>query len=393
MSIKKQVLIAYQSMTIGGSTTSLLGLLDTLDYSEIEVDLQLYNNIGPYIGFIPEEVRLLPEAKRFSDNKMLGLLQRMKYPSYWKSLFRALRFQRKHPGTKVVAQITAYSRAETSKKNDKDYDVAIGFMEMWSDCYVYQKIKAKKKIAWIHVDYQEAGLVADVDRAMLGNFDKIVLVSQDCLNSFVKLFPELSNKAVCVENILSEENVLHRAELQNVHLKKEYNINFGTVCRIDFQKGLDRAVCAFSKLKKLGYKFTWHIIGNGEDFEQLAELIRKNDLEDRVFLYGSSDNPLPYVKEFDAFLLPSRYEGKPMAVTEAQMLGVPPVVTNYASAQKQIESGVDGLVVDNSEDGIFEGIKYVITHMDDLKKWKRNLKRKNFRNDDAINQIKAMIID
>lgn len=116
MSLKKQVLIVYQSMTIGGSTTSLLGLLDTLDYSEMEVDLQLYNNIGPYIGFIPEDVRLLPEAKRFSDNKMLGLLQRMKYPSYWKSLFRALRFQRKHPGTKVVAQITAYSRAETSKK-------------------------------------------------------------------------------------------------------------------------------------------------------------------------------------------------------------------------------------------------------------------------------------
>ena len=116
-------------------------------------------------------------------------------------------------------------------------------------------------------------------------------------------------------------------------------------------------------------------------------------MEDRVFLYGSSDNPLPYVKEFDAFLLPSRYEGKPMAVTEAQMLGVPPVVTNYASAQKQIESGVDGLVVENSEDGIFEGIKYVITHMDDLKRWKRNLKRKSFRNDDAINQIKAMIID
>ena len=85
MSLKKQVLIVYQSMTIGGSTTSLLGLLDTLDYSEMEVDLQLYNNIGPYIGFIPEDVRLLPEAKRFSDNKMLGLLQRMKYPRYWKS--------------------------------------------------------------------------------------------------------------------------------------------------------------------------------------------------------------------------------------------------------------------------------------------------------------------
>lgn len=52
MSLKKQVLIVYQSMTIGGSTTSLLGLLDTLDYSEMEVDLQLYNNIGPYLSLI-----------------------------------------------------------------------------------------------------------------------------------------------------------------------------------------------------------------------------------------------------------------------------------------------------------------------------------------------------
>ena len=394
MSIKKQVLIAYQSMSIGGSTTSLLGLLDTLDYSKMDVDLQLYNNIGPYFDFIPEKVRLLPEAKRFSDNKILGLLQRVPYSSYWKSLFKALQFQRKFPGTKAVSQITAYSRAETSKKNDKEYDVAIGFMEMWSDCYVYKKINAKKKIAWIHVDYQKAGLVSDVDRAMFGDFDKIVLVSPDCLNSYVKLFPELSNKALCIENILSKENVLHRAELQNVHLKKKCDINFGTVCRIDFQhKGLDRAICAFSKLKNSGYEFTWHIIGNGKDFEQLAKLIKENGLEDRVFLYGSSDNPLPYVKEFDVFLLPSRYEGKPMAVTEAQMLGVPPVVTNYESAQEQVESGVDGLVMDNSEDGIFEGIKYVITHMDELEKWKRNLQRRNFRNDDAINQIKAIIVD
>lgn len=391
-SMKKQVLIAYQSMNIGGSTTSLLGLLDVLDYSNLEIDLQLYDNVGPYLNIIPSKVRLLKEARTFSHNKMLAIVQRLRYPIYWKTLFKVFQFKRKFPNSKVGAQITAYSRAAASRKNRKEYEVAIGFMEMWSDCYVYERIKAKKKIAWIHVDYEKAGLIADADREMFKSYDKIVLVSPDCLNSFVKIFPELADKAICIENILSEDSVRQRAGLTNALLKKECGLSFGTVCRINFQhKGLDRAVCAFSRLKRFGYDFTWHIIGDGEDFQHLLNLIRKEDLEDRVFLYGAKDNPLPYVKKFDVFLLPSRYEGKPMAVTEAQMLGVPSVVTNYASALEQVRNGQDGLVVNNSEEGIFEGMHYVLTHIDDLQKWRSNLCMKNFRNDTAINLLHTII--
>lgn len=392
--MKKRILIAYQSMNIGGSTTSLLGLLDALDYSQVSVDLQLYNNVGPYMEMIPQQINILPPARTFSENKLMGMIQRMAFPIYWRTFFKLVIAKKKYPNTKATAQISAYARAKTSRENREMYDVAIGFMEMWPDCYVYGNVKAKKKIAWIHVDYTEAGLIADIDRTMLMRFDTIVLVSKKCLAAFNRAFPELSDKAICIENILSKKTVVHRAEAQRVELTKRVGLTFGTVCRIDFQhKGLDRAVEAFYRLKGLKYEFTWHIIGDGDDFQRLEELIKEKGLTDRIFLYGSKDNPLPYVKQFDVFLLPSRYEGKPMAVTEAQVLNVPALVTNYASAKEQVNNGIDGLVVDNSSEGIFKGLKYVLDHMEELKKWKGNISNFDVTNNQAECQICRLIYD
>ena len=81
----KKILITYMSMNIGGSTTSLLGILNSLNYEAVEVDLQLYENVGPYLDLIPEKVNLLPQARKFSENKRIGFVQRLVHPIYWLS--------------------------------------------------------------------------------------------------------------------------------------------------------------------------------------------------------------------------------------------------------------------------------------------------------------------
>ena len=79
-----QILISYNSMNIGGSTTSLIGFLNSLYYSKVNVDLQLYENVGPYFDLIPKEVHVLPEARKFAKNKIDGSIQRIMYPIYCK---------------------------------------------------------------------------------------------------------------------------------------------------------------------------------------------------------------------------------------------------------------------------------------------------------------------
>lgn len=388
-----KILIAYPSMGIGGSTTSLLGLLQSLDYAKVQIDLQLYENQGALLQYIPKEVHLLPQARTFSENPRIGKIQRLCYPQYWCAGIQAVLAQKKYPGTLVAAQITAQARAKASRRNTKQYDVAIGFLEMWSDAYVATKIQADKKIAWIHIDYIKAGMVPKYDDGILSCFDKIVLVSKECLNSFISSFPRYSKKAIYIENILHQIVVKQRAnEFKERLLCSSDGIQFGTVCRIEFRhKGLDRALRAFKKMREEGYNFDWHIIGEGSDRQKLENMIHDMDLDRNVHLYGSRINPLPLVKQFDCFILPSLYEGKPMAVTEALMLGIPAVVTRYASASEQIIPGENGIIMDNSEEGILKGLRMILGERTYIGKWKSKLSEAAWDNNDIVRRLNSII--
>lgn len=115
----RNVLIAYPSMGIGGSTTSLLGLLQSLDYSKVNVDLQLYENQGVLLQYLPKEVHLLPQARIFLTDPIIGAIQRLCHPLYWEAGIRSVLAKKKYPGTLASAQITAQARAKTSRRNTK----------------------------------------------------------------------------------------------------------------------------------------------------------------------------------------------------------------------------------------------------------------------------------
>lgn len=157
-----------------------------------------------------------------------------------------------------------------------------------------------------------------------------------------------------------------------------------SVCRIAFaHKGLDRGVKALAKLKGQGKieNLIWFIIGDGPDLNNLKAMVDEFGLKDYIRVLGAYTNPLNIEAKCDIFFLPSRYEGKPMAVTEAQILGLVPVVTNYASASEQVHNLYDGLVMDNSDDGIYEGLEYMLNHLEDvLGKYKDNVANTDYSN-------------
>lgn len=388
----QNILIVYPSLSIGGSTTSLLGMLECFDYTQTSVDLQLYENRGVYLEYLPRQINLLPQARIFSRNRLMGFMQRACRWTYWRVGIKSLIAKKKYPDSLAVAQVTAYARAETSRNNNKIYDVAIGYLEMWSDIYVLKKIQARKKIAWIHLDYQKAGLIPEYDRKMFWEYDEIILVSYECKKSFLQVFPELKDKVKCIENIISIETIKRRALEENINMSKYNGVQIGTVCRIVFRhKGLDRALKVLRVLKEEGYKFTWHIIGGGEDFDYLQKLIDEFNMNEQVILYGEKENPLPYIQKFDFVLLPSLFEGKPMVITEAQMLGIPAVVTRYASAHEQIQSGYNGLIMENSEEGILKGLRQIFDNPYKIVEWKQNLTKKTWDYTRAIVEIKKIV--
>lgn len=381
--MKKKILIIYPEMIIGGTTTSLLSLLGALDRNKYEVDLQMQYAPGIFANLIPSYVHILPLAMPLPH----GFYKWIKAFSL-KSLYYYLKS--KWRGGASASQYMENDIVKFCRKNPKEYDVAISFMERWSLYYLVKKTCAKKKISWIHVDYGAAKMFIDIDMPFFMRVDKIVLVSEKCLQNFKSIAPEIANKSLMIENLLSSEVVKQRAGLSvprnvaKLFEEVEGKVKMVSVCRISFpHKGLDRGVKALARLKKQGKieNLIWFIIGDGPDLNNLKAMVDKFGLNNYVRILGAYNNPLNIEAKCDIFFLPSRYEGKPMAVTEAQMLGLVPIVTNYASASEQVRNLYDGLIMDNSDDGIYDGLEYMLHHLEDvLGKYKNNVANTDYSN-------------
>lgn len=381
--MKKRILIIYPEMIIGGTTTSLLSLLGALDRNKYEVDLQMQYAPGIFANLIPSYVHILPLAMPLPH----GFYKWIKAFSL-KSLYYYLKS--KWRGGASASQYMENDIVKFCRKNPKEYDVAISFMERWSLYYLVKKTCAKKKISWIHVDYGAAKMFIDIDMPFFMRVDKVVLVSEKCLQNFKSIAPEIAKKSLMIENLLSSEVVKQRAgvsvprNVAKLFDEVEGKVKMVSVCRISFpHKGLDRGIKALARLKKQGEieNLIWFIIGDGPDLNNLKAMVDKFGLNNYVRVLGAYNNPLNIEAKCDIFFLPSRYEGKPMAVTEAQMLGLVPIVSNYASASEQVRNLYDGLIMENSDDGIYDGLDYMLHHLEDvLGKYKANVANTDYSN-------------
>ena len=393
--MKKRILIIYTKMILGGATTSLISLLNSLDYSKYDVDLLLYENGGVLQDRIPRQVGILEQGK-ISGNIILNIIQRLFSPKYIYAVLKSMLYQIKTNNKLVPIQIMSAAGAHFSRRLETEYDISISFLEFWPLNYNARFIRAKYKIAWIHIDYLQSGLTPKLDGPAFEQMDRIVLVSEKCLDNFKKLCPKYAEKAICIENIMFQKQIRLAAEHEQRLLppKNEHTIRLVSVCRITFShKGLDRGVKAFAALRDKGllHHIEWYIIGDGEDMQALKKMIYNEKLEKHIILLGSEMNPLGYVSECDFFFLPSLYEGKPLAVAEALMLGLPAIVTNYESATEQIENYIDGLIIENSVSGIIKGLEILISNQNLRQQMKQAVISKDYSSREGIIQLEKML--
>lgn len=247
---------------------------------------------------------------------------------------------------------------------------------------------AKRKIQWIHTDYCSwkensdwTRQITEHDNEIYSKFNYIVLLTENIRESFVSLYPELEEKAVVNKNMLPVDSILRKgkpAELKGTPAK------FVTVSRIDSFKGFDRIYDALTKLYDEGYRLKWTIVGDGDELNKYRLLYSNSMFGEDVKFIGARSNPFPYVKEADVFALLSRYEGIPNTIYEAHVLGTPALSTNVGGVSTQITHGVNGWLVANSSDAIYEGIKHILLHPEEIKEFKKNLENYNYDNDGVI---------
>ena len=352
--MKKRFFISIHYLELGGAEISLIGLLQALDYSKYEVDLFVHRHQGDLMNFIPEKVNLLPEISAYAciESTITETLRKGQFGVAWGRLmakWRARKYQAKD-SSKPQYAIYQYVAQEVephlpSLEKYGEYDLGISFLQPHN--YVLSKVKAKKKVCWIHTDYTKVEFDDEAELPIWSAYDHIISISPDVTKSFLQVFPSLSGKIVEIENILSSDFVRKRStemDISSEMPKRDGIVNILSVGRFTDAKNYDNVPDICRRIREKGIDLNWYIIGFGDE-ELLRRKIREAGMNDYVIILGKRTNPYPYIKACDIYAQPSRYEGKSVTVREAQMLYKPVVVTDYPTAKSQIIDGVDGVIV------------------------------------------------
>lgn len=400
--MKPRIFIAMHYMEIGGAETALVGLLNALDPARVDVDLFLYDHRGEMMQFIPEWINLLPQIPKYSvlERPIVELVKRgfwgIAAARLWAKWLSQKAYKRSGSTLENNGGLDKMSKCTTPllpKINQSvTYDLAISFLTPHR--IVAEKVKAKKKIAWIHTDYTRVWVDAEDELKVWQKYDYVASISGDVTNTFLQVFPSLAPKIVEIENILSPSFVRKRAELQDVdkEIRHEGAITLLSVGRFSDAKNYDNVPDICKRLineTKLNIK--WYIIGYGGDEALIRKKIKEAGMEEHVILLGKRSNPYPYIKACDIYVQPSRYEGKSVTVREAQMLCKPVVVTNYPTAPSQIRSGIDGVIVPMDNEGCAHGLAEVICDKPLQERIIAHLKTHDYGNESEVEKIYTLI--
>ncbi len=335
----KKIIFGITSLSLGGAERILVDLANALSGIK-DYDITIFTLYGE------------GEFEKELDKKV----HLVKY--YQSSFLHTSFFKRKLLSLKILNQ---YFREKMAKRYFEGYDVKIAFLEG----PVTMLMSRIADVAWVHNDIEKVFGNDNIARKkyqlyekIYSMYKKIVFVSVDNLNSFNKFYQNDSEKMV-IYNYLDEKKVKEKSfEKIEFQVDKE-KLNFVVVARLTKQKGLERLLDVHNELIKQGLKHHIYVIGDGPLKMVLKEKIENLRVKDTFHLLGKKENPYPYMRCADVFMLPSLYEGYPMVLVEAKILGKFILVTNTA-AKEVVEGYQRSLLVENSALGIKKGMEKLI---------------------------------
>lgn len=391
---KEKILIYPGGLKNNGITGALLNLLENIDYDRYDVSLLVsYTNNQEAISNmlkINPNVRLIFKIGRISNTflekyKNYLVVNRGISSKFLESIYPTDMYKREF---KRICGISTFDYVI-------DYS---GYSMFWPNLLL--TADAKKKMIFMHSD-----LFADMNKRINGvrphfinlrgvftlykYFDELVSVSEATMNvNKEKLKQYIGNTKISfvnncispkkIKQMANDKNELYYKEdkpvlinavnnkgvikIENIPfpVKDDDYINFVNMGRLSPEKGQDQLIEAFALLHKEFPNTRLYIIGDGVLKEKLKNIIQDRSVTDSVFLMGHRENPFFIMNNCDAFVLSSHYEGQPMVLLEALTLGLQIVATDIIANRHLLENGKYGILVENSVEGIYKGMKSIV---------------------------------
>ena len=280
------------------------------------------------------------------------------------------------------------------------FDCSVAFLEGLPCKIIAGAPKETQNLAWIHTDLRNYALKIrgfysnKSENRCYSNFEKVVCVSNDVKKAFIEVV-KTQEVPIVIYNPVNAKEVqrLSRGKYEGVNRPAKKGFTCVAVGRLVSLKGFDRLIEAIHRLITEGHEIYLWIIGEGEEKNKLNALICQYNLKENIVLMGFQENPYPFIREADLFVLSSHIEGYSLVIAEAFMLGVPVVSTRCSGPIELLSNGEYGVLVDNSEEGIYKGIKTVLSNEKLYKelKEKSQIRGKQLSAEQSIAEIKTLI--
>lgn len=381
---KKKILFVTNTMGRAGAEKCLQALLELLDPEKYDLSVYSIINRGELYSDMPAYVHILnknPCTRSVLDSAGLAaigrqilwsLIKKCSFLTYIPYFFRVLIHQ-------IKCRHLDFSKlfwmllARNAKRFDGEYDLAVAFIEGAATYYVANYVKAKKKAAYVHIDYLAAGYSPKLDRKYYDKFDRVFCVSDTVRKVFLQAYPEYASKTFFFHNMVPRERIIRLSKEGEGFTDGFDGLRILTVGRLHYQKAYDLAIPALAELRRRGHNVRWYVIGEGAEEDNLRALIRQNGVEDSFILLGTTPNPYPFIAGCDIYSQSSRFEGWCIALAESLVLARPVLASKCAGNEEQVTDGETGVLIDLSVENIVAGMEKLITSPELRAKFTRNL--------------------
>lgn len=391
--MKKKVIFMVINMNIGGTEKALLNMISEFPKDKYEITIFMLEKSGGFLNYIPNDIKVeflhgYKDLKEILNQPphivTLNLIKRGQILKASNILFLYL-------VSKFMKERTVLFKhlLKGYRELREEYDVAIAYagpMDFIS-YFVTNKIKAKRKIQWIHFDISKIGFNKYFASKYYNKFDKIFVVSNEGKIKLNSILPDIKVKTNVFHNIISSTVIYSQAK-NGVGFTDNFDgFRLLTVGRLSFEKGQDIVIRILAKLIQDGYKVKWYCVGDGNARKDYELLIKKYNLKDQFILMGATPNPYPYMEQCDIYVQPSRHEGYCITLSEAKILNKPIVTTDFTGAREQIIHEQTGLIVNFDKEHIYAAIKRLLDDEKLRDILKRNLQKNSIKQSKRFENI------
>lgn len=365
----KKILFLIHDLGQGGAEKVLVNLVNNMDLTRFEISV-----VALFGGGVNEQF-LRPEIK---------------YHSIFSNMF---------PGNSHIMKLFSPELLHKWFIKEK-YDIEVSYLEGPSARVISGCKNKAKLISWIHVEqHTMSRLVSSFKSekeaiACYNRFDKTICVSEYVKNDFCSIM-NYTGDAMVLYNTIESDKVRRLAQEKEELLHDDGKIRLVAVGTLKESKGYGRLLKIIKKLLSESYPIHLYILGEGSMRTDIEQYVKANGMDKAVTLLGYQTNPYKYVANCDLFVCASFAEGFSTAVTEAMILGTPVCTVDVSGMRELLGNNNEyGIVTENNEDALYEGIKKLLDDCELLEYYKQqaHFRGNKFETKSTVVAVEEMLL-